>query len=493
MKYFFPTLLLCGCASMRPQPPALGTAAAPPTTVLLLGRVAHPVPADTVRVTYNPQPGRGRNTSVKAPVDSAGTFRLELCGLTGPIDAQLSSTRGSWFQTVCFTPGDSLTIEYDRQQFLETIRFTGRGAYANTYLSRAQRQFDYATPGTKPEEQDRSLPPAAYQARVQALLQQQLDTLAAYQAHQPLPDALLRSRRQVLAVRHATSLLRYVTAEKRRTQREPQLPAGYYDFLNQLPLREYYLPNVAASLYDPLAHFLVGYQNARLLPPSGRLPTAPDAAERLYAQATADFGDTPARDYVVSTVLTSELSSHAATSLAAVQAVLPTFWDCTRDSLSVREVRAAMRANTPLQPGNLAPEFRLTSADGKAVSLKDLRGKVVYIDFWYSSCKPCLAEAPAAQELKKKFLGQDVVFLYISIDQGPALWHRTIAKYALDSPNSVHLQDPEGWLAARPFHVSGYPSYWIIGRDGRIRQGAAPRPSAGSTAVAALEQALAEK
>ncbi|MBO2010924.1 TlpA family protein disulfide reductase [Siccationidurans soli] len=398
----------------------------------------------------------------------------------------------SWFQTVFLTPGDSLTVRFDRQQFLETIRFTGRGAYANTYLTRAQRQFDYAAPGTYPEEQFKSLPPTEYRQRVDARLQQQLDTLAAYHARQPLPEALLHSRRQVLAVRHATSLLRYVTVQKIKTQREPQLPADYYDFLTQLPLREYYLPNVAMSLYDPLAHFLVGYREARLLPPGGQLATVPGTAERLYAQATADFGDTPARDYVMSMLLSSELSSHATTSLAAVQAILPTFRARTRDSLSVREVQAALRANTPLQPGNLAPEFRLTSAEGKAVALKDLRGKVVYIDFWYSSCKPCLAEAPAAQELKKKFLGQDVVFLYISIDQGPALWHRTIAKYALDSPNSVHLQDPEGWLAARPFHVSGYPSYWIIGRDGRIRQGAAPRPSAGPTTVAALEQALAK-
>jgi thiol-disulfide isomerase/thioredoxin len=126
------------------------------------------------------------------------------------------------------------------------------------------------------------------------------------------------------------------------------------------------------------------------------------------------------------------------------------------------------------------------------VTLSSFRGKVVYLDFWYSHCVPCLAEAPAAALLKKQFLGRDVVFLYISIDENAALWQRTMAKHRLASPNSVHLLDQEGWLAARPFHVGSYPSYWIIGRDGRIRQGDAPRPSAGATVVAALEQALAE-
>jgi hypothetical protein len=57
----------------------------------------------------------------------------------------------------------------------------------------------------------------------------------------------------------------------------------------------------------------------------------------------------------------------------------------------------------------------------------------------------------------------------------------------------VHLLDKGGWQAARPFHVGGYPNYWIIGRDGRIRRGDAPRPSAGAATVAALELALAEQ
>lgn len=196
---------------------------------------------------------------------------------------------------------------------------------------------------------------------------------------------------------------------------------------------------------------------------------------------------------VVSEALAKELYSHSETGLAAVQAILPTFRARTRDSMSVRDVRQALRATVPLQVGNQAPDFRLTDADGKAVSLRDFRGKVVYLDFWYSHCAPCLAEAPAGITLKKQFLGRDVVFLYVSIDGDANLWHRTIARHALASTNSVHLLDKEGWQAARPFQVAGYPSYWIIGRDGRIRRGDAPRPRAGAETVAALEEALAAK
>ncbi|UOQ76989.1 hypothetical protein MUN84_21345 [Hymenobacter sp. 5516J-16] len=101
--------------------------------------------------------------------------------------------------------------------------------------------------------------------------------------------------------------------------------------------------------------------------------------------------------------------------------------------------------------------------------------------------------SPAAVKLKKQFLGRDVVFLYISVDRKATDWQRALAKYPLTSPGSVHLLDPGGEKASSAYGVSAFPSYWIIGRDGRIWRGGAPRPSAGTETVAALEQALAQK
>ena len=149
-------------------------------------------------------------------------------------------------------------------------------------------------------------------------------------------------------------------------------------------------------------------------------------------------------------------------------------------------------ASRTAPPKEVAPAFRLLDVNGHAVALQDFRGRVVYVDFWFSACRPCLAEGPAAAQLKRRFLGKDVVFLYISIDVVMDAWRATIAKYELDSPNSVHLFDPEGWHAARAYKVQGFPTYFIIGRDGRIWQREAPRPSAGRATVRAIERALQE-
>jgi thiol-disulfide isomerase/thioredoxin len=146
-----------------------------------------------------------------------------------------------------------------------------------------------------------------------------------------------------------------------------------------------------------------------------------------------------------------------------------------------------LTSSTPLA---LAPNFRLQDMAGKAVALQDFRGKVVYVDFWFSQCIPCLAEAPAAQRLKKRFSDKEVVFLYISTDVVLEAWRAAIAKHALAGPSSVHLFDPEGIQAARAYQVEGFPTYMIISRDGHLLQRDAPRPSDGKAAERALKQAL---
>ena len=50
-----------------------------------------------------------------------------------------------------------------------------------------------------------------------------------------------------------------------------------------------------------------------------------------------------------------------------------------------------------LQVGDAAPNFTLTTLDGKQVSLSDFRGKPVMLNFWYTTCPGCLAEIPGMQ------------------------------------------------------------------------------------------------
>lgn len=63
-----------------------------------------------------------------------------------------------------------------------------------------------------------------------------------------------------------------------------------------------------------------------------------------------------------------------------------------------------------------APDFTIKGPDGKVMSLKDFRGKVVILHFWATWCKPCKEEFPAFEKMYQGLKGKDVAFLPISVD-----------------------------------------------------------------------------
>jgi len=143
-----------------------------------------------------------------------------------------------------------------------------------------------------------------------------------------------------------------------------------------------------------------------------------------------------------------------------------------------------------LQKGNEAPAFTLKSPEGEEFSLSDLKGSVVYLDFWASWCAPCRAEMPHSKKLKEKFKGKDVKFLYVSIDEDEEAWLKAIEKLEIEG---VHVL-AKGFKHDVPvsYNVNAIPAYFIIGKDGKIFEGRPARPSASDKLTEQLEAALSE-
>jgi len=76
-------------------------------------------------------------------------------------------------------------------------------------------------------------------------------------------------------------------------------------------------------------------------------------------------------------------------------------------------------SSTPKQKNEkLAPDFSLTSLDGKKITRDSLKGKVVILDFWATWCPPCRAAIPHLVELYKKYGNQGLVIVGVSLDRG---------------------------------------------------------------------------
>ncbi|MBS1851896.1 MAG: TlpA family protein disulfide reductase [Acidobacteria bacterium] len=67
-------------------------------------------------------------------------------------------------------------------------------------------------------------------------------------------------------------------------------------------------------------------------------------------------------------------------------------------------------------PGKQAPNFTLTSLDGKKVTLADLRGKAVLLNFWATWCQPCKIEMPWFVDLQKRYGAQGLQIVGVAMD-----------------------------------------------------------------------------
>lgn len=113
-----------------------------------------------------------------------------------------------------------------------------------------------------------------------------------------------------------------------------------------------------------------------------------------------------------------------------------------------------------------APDFSLTTAEGEYLSLDDLRGKVVVLDFWGTWCPPCVASVPAVRDLRKRY-AKEPSFMMISVssDSDEAKWKDFITKNQMGWPQYL---DRDHHIV-RAFEVHAFPTYIVIDHEGIVR------------------------
>jgi peroxiredoxin len=112
-----------------------------------------------------------------------------------------------------------------------------------------------------------------------------------------------------------------------------------------------------------------------------------------------------------------------------------------------------------------APDFTLPGDSGVAVSLSDLRGQVVMINFWASWCGPCRQEMPLLEQIHQRYESLGFTLLGVNVEENPG----DAKAFLKDRPVSFPiLFDPDNGVS-KLYDVIAMPSTVLIDRQGNVR------------------------
>jgi len=153
--------------------------------------------------------------------------------------------------------------------------------------------------------------------------------------------------------------------------------------------------------------------------------------------------------------------------VSEVEPIFNTLNEGLRTSYAGMSLSKLLNAGSITGIGAKAPGFTQNDANGKPVSLADLRGKYVLLEFWASWCHPCRAESPNLLKQYQLYKNKGFEILSVSVDSDKSRWLEAIAK---DGLTWIQVSDLKGWdnEARKLYGLNGVPGNFLISPEGKI-------------------------
>jgi thiol-disulfide isomerase/thioredoxin len=114
--------------------------------------------------------------------------------------------------------------------------------------------------------------------------------------------------------------------------------------------------------------------------------------------------------------------------------------------------------------GKPAPGLQATDIHGSPVSLAELKGKTVLLDFWTTWCPPCQSDASSLEQLNKKFGSKNLAIIGVSVNEDRA----TVENYLKKHPHSFPVVLSSENRLPPPYQIGVFPTYLIVSPEGNL-------------------------